>query len=79
MVSKVLIVIGVAIILVSTLGIAGGIVGSLRETQTNGGAGIGALGGSDFLFAMRSTVFFFVGLFIMIAGLIRRYLDKKEK
>ena len=78
MTSKVLIGIGVLLILVSLIGIVAGIFLSFQALKTNESAGIGAVG-SGIQLALVSNIVFFVGLLILIVGLVKFYRDRKPK
>lgn len=78
MTSKILIGSGVLLILVSLIGIVAGIFLSFQALKFNESAGIGAVG-SGIQFALVSNIVFFVGLLILIVGLVKFYRDRKSK
>lgn len=78
MTSKILIGSGVLLILFSLNGIVAGIFLSFQALKTNESAGIGAVG-SGIQFALISNIVFFVGLLILIVGLVKFYRDRKSR
>ncbi len=78
MTSKILIGSGVLLILFSLIGIVAGIFLSFQALKTNESAGIGAVG-SGIQFALISNIVFFVGLLILIVGLVKFYRDRKSR
>ena len=76
--AKVLIAAGILLMVGSLFGVIAGIISGIAAFHGNETAGIGALGGG-LQFALISIIAFFVGLTLIVAGIVRLYRDKKSE
>ena len=77
MIAKILIATGTLMIFASVIAIGGGIYRSFSSMKTNGSAGIGAVG-SGLPLALVSNIFVFVGLAVLIIGLVKFFKEKNR-
>ena len=77
--AKTLICSGAGTIVLSIIGILALIVRILQAVRFNENAGIGAVGAQDSQLALVCGFLFFVGVFILIFGLIKFFRDKKAR
>jgi hypothetical protein len=78
MLSRILLVSGILMIVASFIGVALSLHSSFASLHTNESAGIGAVGDGIY-FALISTIAFFVGLGLLIGGVIKLILEKRSK
>jgi hypothetical protein len=77
--AKTLICSGAVTIVLSIVGSFAVIARLLQTVKVNENAGIGAVGAANVEFAFVCIFLFFVGVFVLIFGLIKLYRDKKVR
>ena len=78
MLAKALIALGILLMVGSPFGVIAGIINSFAALHGNETAGIGAVGAGVY-FALISSIAFFVGLILLVVGIIKLNRDKNPK